>query len=71
MERKGLGEGRSDTFSIAAFTIGLVINPFLNKFSINSLFVRPEHDQAMFWRGLVPRMKLRRECSLLVVGLDA
>ena len=61
------------TLSIAAFTIGLVTNPFLKRLSTSSLFVRPEHDHAILTSGLEPRRavrkKVRMEFSLLTLGL--
>ena len=52
---------------MAALTIGLVINPFLKRLSTSSLFVRPEHDHAIFLGPLTAeRKRFRREGSLLV-----
>jgi len=44
------------TFIIASLILALVINPFLNKLSINSTFVFPEQRQAIV---LAPRKRKR------------
>jgi hypothetical protein len=56
------GEGRGGgkkTFIIASLTLGLVISPFLNRLSINSLLLFPELRQAMFVRARKERKSVR------------
>jgi len=59
------------TFIIASLTFSLLINPLLNKLSTNSVFVAPEHRQAISLSLDVPpreRSIVRRRFSFAVGG---
>lgn len=57
----GAGTGERNTFIIASLTLALVISPFLNRLSINSVLLFPELRQAMLVvvRARRERMRVR------------